>query len=330
MHQISSHTITEIPFQLSKYTNINNNNNSLLLDIKSVTCESPALTFEEFLIFLCAYSYLFYEGKINIPSSAPPLKNIKSIEILQQKEYQEWFEKWQIIMNTSITFKKLITEYVFPILLKNNNTSVPLLACPSESRIRDKYISVFTLDIILALQNVEDNLLELINEKNKQLKLLYETNKNLFIVKSELIIEALQILDLLPEVINEEILNFTLSDIMPTINKNILRLPNSNSNSNSNNGNIINSQLLSPISTILNGSTNSRSVTSSPSTIGTTNTGTILNSQRDYLVFPQWEWVLCVVSFHAIEYAINHNPNIPNSFDLAVNIILFILYIIYF
>lgn len=267
MHQISAHTISEVPFKLdvilanasaaetlrgSPSTISSGSEMGLGQEAKgyaqNLALESPALTFEEFLVFLCAYSQLYYDGKIDVPTAAPPLK---SLDIMEQREHQEWFEKWQIVMHASSTFKRLINEKVFPPLLKDKNSPISLLACPSEARIRDKYVSLFTLDVVLAIEGAEDEIRRLVAKTGTGT-----------LVHSPLILTALQSLDLVPGVIEEPTIIFTLSDVLP----------------------------------------GAHSVTKELDT-------------QSVLALPQWEWVLCVVAFHSVEYAINKNPLAITKFN---------------
>jgi hypothetical protein len=222
MHQISAHTISEVPFKLDVIlanasspgpaaggrgspSTISSASEVGKDAARGLALESPALTFEEFLVFLCAYSQLFYEGEIEIASAAPPLK---SLDMEEQREHQEWFEKWQIVMNSSATFKRMISEKVFPLLMKDKTSPVSLLACPSEARIRDRYVSLFSLDVVLAIEGTEEAIRGLMGP-------LSGAGADSMTVLPELVLEALRSLDLLPGVIDEGTIRFTLADVRP-------------------------------------------------------------------------------------------------------------------
>jgi len=222
MHQISAHTISEVPFKLDVILanaagpgfasgrgspSTISSSSEAGSEAKGIALESPALTFEEFLVFLCAYSQLFYDGKLDVPTAAPPLK---SLDIVEQREHQEWFEKWQIVMNSSSTFKRLISEKVFPPLLRDKSAPVSLLACPSEARIRDKYVSLFTLDVVLAIEGAEEDIRQLSRTASAAVG-----GPRAMVVQAQLVLDALKRLELVPGVIEESTITFTLSDVLP-------------------------------------------------------------------------------------------------------------------
>jgi hypothetical protein len=283
LHQISAHT--------------NSQKNSAALAAASASedpFDSPSLGFEEFLVFLCAFAQLRFEGAVSAPIFATRqpgesylLRKFDSNVISADNandplpstadhDNDGWFEAWRTFMGSSSAFRRLLEECVLPILSR-----YALLAFPEDARHRDRYASIFSLEVLLAVEGSETALRNVFdNERNNPMvePSIYAENaengnKNYEAVH---IVECLRRINLVPQVLLKEEVLQLVRDVLPENHRTV------------------------------------RSSSASPRRDRT------IDSQRDRqgelseakLLFPQWEWVLCVVAFQTVESAMHqtHQP----------------------
>lgn len=277
--------------------------------------DTPSLTFEEFIVFLCAFSQLRFEGVMltadmfrkrltstqsnYTPSKVPQNPSSRHSQLSMPSPTPEnWFKQWQEFMGSSASFRRLLVECVLPILRKQT-----LLAFPEDARLRDRFCCVFSLEVLLAVEGVEGPLQaffeqERVRELQERQSVGGGSTTGLlppipsvgadralsspsagakYDIEITAIITALKRINLVPKVMGESQVLQLIKDVLPEE------------------------------------TTKRRSGT--PSTI-TANTGTTgagvqpgaAAAQKNYLLFPQWEWVLSVVAFQAVETAMEQSP----------------------
>jgi len=138
-------------------------------------CSAPSLSFEEFLVYLCIFSDLLKDTAIDISSlmdkvvtSTPRKEKIESPRFSRENSYSEifgsnvedltviklsdlWFQMWEKYMKSSSNFNVLLQDIILPKLKK-----YPLLESPEDSRQRDMYSCVFSLEVLLAIEEIEE------------------------------------------------------------------------------------------------------------------------------------------------------------------------------
>lgn len=208
LHQISSHSHAHSPLGLgilttmSSSSNLNGNGNTLGSS-DDIWGDSPSLTFEEFLIYLCAFSQLRFEGQITAPifsainidekHHSERINDNKSMNRLQSsrlsrstsmgkdgettmsrssgRDQARWFEHWQRYMSSSASFRRLLEECIVPVLNRH-----PVLASPDDARTRDKFSLIFSLEVLLAIEGAEQPLLSSFEYERDQLGLVSDMN----------------------------------------------------------------------------------------------------------------------------------------------------------
>lgn len=268
----------------------------------------PSLTFEDFLIFLFIFSHAHHPSYSNLLSNvgnilkeatlhSPNSKSQKPtglVNFLSDSESkssefvartprtttQLWVKQWQEIMKNSSFFNSYLKSTLLPIL----NCNKSIIACPDTARLRDKYSGIFSLEILNAVSESEGDLLqyyENVLKSVKEVKGRKEESPEVVVL-----LKALKSLMLLPKIINEEEVLKLVKDLSPPSNT-----P-SPSNTNSPNSSVTSlpSQSFSPTSTPLP------------------------------LLFCQWQWVLCVVAFHAVDKAVSESP-VPTPIEVYLLII---------
>lgn len=259
--------------------------------------ESPSLTFEEFIVFLCAFSQLRFEGVMLTPemfnrrvASSSAQSNtptgVHRHALLpggSTTTPENWFKQWQEYMGSSTSFRRLLVECVLPILQKQM-----LLAFPEDARLRDRFCTVFSLEVLLAIESVEGPLLSFFeherNNKHAPKQLLTPTNGNSVAgprvaspltvsakdeVEISAIVTALQRINLIPRVMEESQVLQLIKDVLPE------------------------------------GASRRRRAGLPASADPAGGDG----RQKDYMLFPQWEWVLSVVAFQAVETAMEQSTS---------------------
>ena len=254
LHQISAHT--------------HSSSVSIAATSSSEAFESPSLSFEEFLVFLCAFAQLRFDGII----SAPILNSGEISQELSSAGSQNtdiWLQNWKTFMGSSSAFRRLMEESVLPMLKK-----YPLLAFPEDARHRDRYSAVFSLEVLLAVESSETLLREVFDEGQERES-----------VSVTAILDALKNVELVPNVVNEEEVIQLIRDVIPEGQKQKM----------------------------------SRGV-SSPREH---------HMRKQKMIFPQWEWVICIVSFQAVEKDLlqsgeDPSVNIRNIPSLVADVITYI------
>lgn len=179
---------------------------------------------------------------------------------------------------------------MLPILQKQ-----PLLAFPEDARHRDRYGIIFSLEVLLAIEKAEPTLKTVFHRHSQESsarqrnaaptsghhsskRQQHGNARDEFEFDS--IINALHRINLLPNVITEQQVRQLVSDVLPAV--------------------------------AMSASRAVREGTASKRTPATGVKG------RNQLLFPQWEWILCVVAYEAVDSAVRGsreriNPEV-NSF----------------
>lgn len=189
-----------------------------------------------------------------------------------------WFVQWQDYMNSSSTFRRLLENHMLPVLRGHT-----LLAFPDDARVRDKYAVLFSLEVILTLQRVEDVLRSVFSIKSytdipsiegmkghEGIEDKGDRGRSVSPVPLDPhhfwhylmmpIIIALRRINLVPQVISEAHIMQLLKDVMPE------RVVNGGNRKNSED----------------------------------------LNTEdwEEILLFPHWEWIICVVAYEAMDVTV--------------------------
>ena len=246
LHQISAHTNANSPIALTIAT--------------EEICDTPSLSFEEFLIFLCAFSQLLYDGVVDAPMFDICKGNTKmrseSLESDVSEIEETGSDSWEQYMGKSSSFKRLLEESILPLLNK-----YPLLAFPEDARQRDKYSSVFSLEVLLAVQSAEGTLVPVF--EREQISRNASSNSKDETEMTSLIV-ALKRIKLVPQIISESHVMRIVRDVLPE------------------------RRTQSPKAQVKHLST--------------------FENNKKGLLFPQWEYVLCVVANHAVDIAVRESP----------------------
>ena len=285
LHQISAHTNSQM--------------NSVAIAATSVPdpYESPSLSFEEFLVFLCAFAQLRFEGSVSAPMFATQhfarcdghqisedvsgitrdaLPSNLRVEIAPELDSGSWFDTWRKFMVSSASFRKLLEECVLPILSR-----YALLAFPEDARHRDKYASVFSLEVLLAVEASEAKLRRVFHIERSwfnegSVGSVTQRGKESYSISSETanIVACLQRINLVPQVLCEEEVMQLVRDVLPEDHK------------------------------LSKGQISAHSRTKVEETSGLKRTE---EKDEGKMMFPQWEWVLCVVAFQTVEAAVRQS-----------------------
>jgi hypothetical protein len=269
LHQISAHTQALSPLAIAGMA-------------PEDVFESPSLSFEEFLVFLCAFSQLRFDGFISVPIMMPTSSSSSNRDagsprhrigagsqgvasddsgVIGRRQEKNWFDRWQKFMSTSLTFRRLLEECVLPTLQR-----VPLLAVPEDARTRDRYATVFSLEVLLAVEGAEGPMLSVFEREKRQEATWGEEGA------CGPLLAALRRINLVPHMISEPQVLQLVDDVMPEL-----------------------------------GSRSPRSSFTGSSLTGGGGGGAGFQQQRKVMLFPQWEWVLCVVAYQAVEIAVRES-----------------------
>jgi hypothetical protein len=190
-----------------------------------------------------------------------------------------WFEKWLKLMSSSSSFRRLLEDCILPILKRQT-----LLAFPEDARLRDKFACVFSLEVLRSIEGAEGPLQSYFEKERKTSSNVvlsegddFESYKSSSAIDVDLsvIMKVLKRINLVPTVINGPQVAQLIRDVMPEEASKRSAKPLLNENHSS-----LPFQL----------------------------------SGKSFLLFPQWEWVVSVVAFQAVETAIAQstiytNPN---------------------
>lgn len=197
---------------------------------------------------------------------------------------ETWFNKWLKLMGSSASFRHLLEECVLPILRKQT-----LLAFPEDARLRDKFACVFSLEVLHSIEGAEGPLQSFFeservkNMNSSSSHLAAGEESNYRDVEISVIMTVLRRINLVPTVINEPQVAQLIRDVMPE-----------------------------DISKRRGIHSRGHSIDMSNSEASNALMGGTIN--KPFLLFPQWEWVLSVVAYQAVETAIAQstiftNPN---------------------
>ena len=242
LHQISAHT--------------HSSSVSIASATSSETFESPSLSFEEFLVFLCAFAQLRFDGKVSAPILSGNNSYTEQLSSANSQNTEVWFQNWKTFMGSNQSFRRLMEGLILPMLRRH-----PLLAYPQDARHRDKYSPVFSLEVLLAVEGSEEQLTEIF---------LSQVNSDEGCCDVDGAKSILEGIGLMPNVVSSDEVVQLFRDVAPEV-----RLSRSSSPS-------------SPSSSSLQGKESS--------------------SGSAAMNFPQFEWVVCVVAFQAVERAIADCP----------------------
>ena len=364
LHQISAHLHAQSSLSLVSFS-----------PLESI--EAPSLSFEQFLVFLCAYSQLFFDAvetspcsvtSVTLPSASlsdpaavkreairliyaetkngshSPMRNGKGdvgsdldscssplrdasvsgegnfspASVSKRKKRlagssaylnivistdvgvvggsasasRAWLSQWREYMNSSRSFRSLLEDYMLPVLRGHT-----LLAFPDDARLRDKYAVLFSLEVLLALQRVEPSLRSVFLSEGAASKGSEKGSErgcedsprspggrsdsnSPSIPQVAPIISALRRINLVPQVIGEAHIKQLIKDVMPE------RLATTSNSRRSN----------SPCP-----SDNNSSLRDSDDR--DRDRDRERNKQHE-LLFPHWEWVVCVVAYEAMDSAV--------------------------
>ena len=343
LHQIAEHAFCRSPLEAL----------SLLYE-DGDPFESPSLTFEEFLVFLCAFSQLRFEGVMMTPA-------LMQSKLQQQQQHQQqgghgaegapavpptpsssvtspenWFKQWQLFMGSSNSFRRLLVECVLPILKRQT-----LLAFPEDARLRDRFCCVFSLEVLVAVEGVEGPLLRFFEMERKNASKSSQSTPSLPSrtptsasgiaatggggageagaekgiyggvdeIEISAIVTALKRINLIPKVIQESQVLQLIKDVLPEKadrrgreHDRVGNLRRSFSSSQTSSR-----QSFPPSSSSVgsqaSGEGGAAGVGTPPAGVGRGGGGS-----GALLLFPQWEWVLSVVAYQAVEMAVQQSP----------------------
>ena len=176
--------LSDIGLLIHQVSNHHHTSQNVLISPKGIgigfgECDAPSLTFEEFLVYLCIFADLLKDTTIDIRllmeqivTSIPKKEKIESPRFSRESSYSEifsnnkedltiiklsdhWFQMWQKYMKSSSNFNALLQGTILPKLKK-----YPLLESPEDARQRDMYSCVFSLEVLLAIEEIEAKLSE--------------------------------------------------------------------------------------------------------------------------------------------------------------------------
>jgi hypothetical protein len=373
LHQISSHLHAQAPASMGAFSPVSQDGT-----------DCPSLSFEEFLVFLCAYSKQFYDtsshtesdcgdgdtetlstlspdpvslrreairlmavGSKTSPSlSVKPTRHrgssttsdpetcssplcVKDISLTETRPYvpishgtqqqrsyggttglniiissdsgveggcpsasRAWFTGWRDHMNSSIPFKDLLESNILPMLRGHT-----ILATPDDARLRDKYSVLFSLEVLLTMQRVEDTLRSVFigeldcgsvdSPNSVRSGRSGDSGAGAGTLTSRVIVHALRRINMVPQVISENEILRLIRDVVPEVDK-----------ASSDSKRPTSSQYPPSHSHMPFGA--SKSPGKGSPTKGS-------EGDRDYkgeLLFAHLEWVVCMVAFEAMDSAV--------------------------
>ena len=105
----------------------------------------PSLSYEEFLVYLCSFSRLIYKSD---GTTYPP-----GIKDASQLDYINWFKSWQPIIISCPALERVLSEHILPYFSRNPN-----LHNVEDSRHRDRLVLLFSIEVLLHVQDLEQQL----------------------------------------------------------------------------------------------------------------------------------------------------------------------------
>jgi hypothetical protein len=209
LHQISAHSLSQTPSSMLSSTS-----HGGVVEAE----QSPLLSFEEFIVFLCAFSQLRFEGVVKLPSWS--LSPSKSTTKGSTKKEENWFAMCNTMyMSKSKSFTKLLEECVLPPLKKRL-----LLASPEDARHRDECSLIFSLETLFSIESVEKTMVALFKADQRNMQRYLDENGDAAAAGQELfedpIVAALARIKIIPQIVSEHEVMQLIADILPSIHSN--------------------------------------------------------------------------------------------------------------
>jgi hypothetical protein len=218
LHQISAHSLSLSPF-ISAAPLSDPQATAAVADHSQSS--SPLLSFEEFIIFLCAFAELRDEGVVHLPSfvmTSSALSTTSSEPQAMVVDHEQWLKLWNNYFSNSRSFSVLFHERILPVV----NQSL-LLASPDDARERDVHSLLFSLDVLFSIETVEKMMQELYlqatSPSSRQQQLGQSqggSSAHLLVSVSMSLIERLRAIKLIPQVVTEGEVKQLFLDIIPS------------------------------------------------------------------------------------------------------------------
>ena len=221
-----------------------------------------------------------------------------------------WFSGWRDHMNSSVAFKDLLETKVLPTLRGHT-----ILATPDDARLRDKYAVLYSLEVLLTMQRVEDTLRSIFMgeiesgsiaspDSVRSARSRDSALPGAGALTSRVLVHALRRINMVPQVISEVEILRLIGDVVPEVERGASCSKRRSSPS----------QLhpTSPIQTPLADSRSPRM--DSPN-------AKYCEGEKDYngeLLFSHLEWVVCMVAFEAMHSALRLSAT-PTNPEVTVN-----------
>mmetsp|Transcript_14657 Transcript_14657/g.27454 ORF Transcript_14657/g.27454 Transcript_14657/m.27454 type:complete len:793 (+) Transcript_14657:483-2861(+) len=210
LHQISAHSLSQTPSSMLGSSSSSSYNGVVEME------QSPLLSFEEFIVFLCAFAQLRFEGEVKLPTwSVSPSKPNNEFS----KKEENWFAVCNsVYMSKSKSFKKLLEECVLPPLRKRL-----LLASPEDARHRDECSLIFSLETLFSIESVERKMFSLFKTDQRNMQHYMDTRGDTSGGQEHFedpIVAALARIKIIPQIVSEHEVMQLIADILPSIHSN--------------------------------------------------------------------------------------------------------------
>jgi hypothetical protein len=182
-----------------------------------------------------------------------------------------WYNQWQEFMLTSVSFQRILQEFILPKLHKK-----PFLVSPDDARQRDRYIVIFSLEVLMTLESLEQSMQAAFVRHAAKGKSMISSiiqsniNNNIPVDNTDMlpILIALKRIRLVPQIMTEDDVMRIMYDVLPDTFFSV-----------------------SPhIST---------HIAKENST----------NNNKYQIKFPQLEWIICVIAYEAVIIALQESKS---------------------
>ena len=119
---------------------------------------------------------LRFDGSVSAPILSGERNGQDKLSNANSQNKEVWFQNWKTFMGGSTAFRRLMEESVLPMLRRH-----PLLAHPQDARHRDKYSPVFSLEVLLAIEGNEDDLIHAFKIGKTEYSVMVVTGKSNFV-----------------------------------------------------------------------------------------------------------------------------------------------------
>lgn len=157
IHLVSTHSFSHREINIARY------------NFTATKLDYPSLSFEEFLVFLCAIAELTFEHIDCLAATSSTTMNEPLVMTNVDVDFSHWYSVWQSVIANSTRFQRLLDENI-SILFSNQ----PLHHHLEDVRFRDRYVLLFSIDVLLQLQKLEEGKLKIVHDELNS-SLLYET-----------------------------------------------------------------------------------------------------------------------------------------------------------